>query len=114
MRSVWIAAAALGRANPLGHITELQLPLADGHQEVHRHERASRTAVAGHALAELELASGRAMLQLTLVIHHDGGGTELGWDAAHAIARMHDALQTASVRAKAPAEHEVCIGQARV
>ena len=54
------------------------------------------------------------MLQLTLVIHHDGGGTELGWDAAHAIARMHDALQTASVRAKAPAEHEVCIGQARV
>jgi YD repeat-containing protein len=70
--------------------------------------------VAGRALAELELASGRAILQLTLVIHHDGGGTELGWDAAHAIARMHDALQTASVRAKATAEHEVCIGQARV
>ena len=41
VRSVWIAAAALGRANPLGHLTELQLPLADGHQEVHRHERAS-------------------------------------------------------------------------
>ena len=30
VRSVWIAAAALGRANPLGHLTELPLPLADG------------------------------------------------------------------------------------
>ena len=114
MRSAWIAAAALGRANPLGHLTKLPLPLADGTRKCAPPRKGVRTAVAGRALAELELASGRAILQLTLVIHHDGGGTELGWDAAHAIARMHDALQTASVRAKAPAEHEVCIGQARV
>ena len=70
--------------------------------------------MAGCALAKLELASGRAMLQLTLVIDHSGGRTELAWDAAHAIARMHDTHQTASVCAKAPAGHEVCIGQARV
>ena len=68
--------------------------------------------MAGRALAELELASGRAILQLTLVIHHDGGGTELGWDAAHAIARMHDALQTASVRAKAPGMKYVLVRRA--
>ena len=30
VRSAWIAAAALGRANPLGHLTKLPLPLADG------------------------------------------------------------------------------------